>query len=177
MLLHLSTMWFQLSAHLGPYGSSIEDCVFLGLGLCCFMVSHHKDITPGWVECTLCGQWVHDTCMGVTAAAFSLQDDFPCECDCLQNGELKLKSIEYYTTLQVKDLDMDFNMIVDKVAQMHSLRKEFSREANGKNKWALRSGRFGPFTDEFVDTVNTSLITNVGVEKLHLIPNLYMPEV
>lgn len=42
-------------------------------------------------------------------------------------------------------------MIVDKVAQMHSLRKEvFSREANGKLKWALRSGRFGPFTEEFV---------------------------
>lgn len=72
---------------LGPYGSSIEDCAFLGLGLCCFMDSHHKDITLGWVECTLCGQLVHDTCMGVTAAAFSLQDDFPCGCDCLQNGE------------------------------------------------------------------------------------------
>ncbi|XP_071140269.1 uncharacterized protein [Mytilus edulis] len=42
-------------------------------------------------------------------------------------------------------------MIVDKVEQKHSLRKEaFSWEANWKCKWALRSGGFGSFTKEFV---------------------------
>ncbi|CAG2233771.1 TMF1 [Mytilus edulis] len=43
------------------------------------------------------------------------------------------------------------SMIVDKVEQKHSLRKEaFSWEANWKCKWALRSGGFGSFTKEFV---------------------------
>ncbi|VDI38113.1 Hypothetical predicted protein [Mytilus galloprovincialis] len=46
---------------------------------------------------------------------------------------------------------MVLQMIVDKVEQKHSLRKEaFSWEANWKCKWALRSGGFGSFTKEFV---------------------------
>lgn len=45
----------------------------------------------GWVECTLCGQWVHDKCMQVDAAKYSMNDDFPCGCDIIRNGLVPLK--------------------------------------------------------------------------------------
>jgi hypothetical protein len=42
----------------------------------------------GWVECTLCGQWMHDKCMQVDAAKYSMNDDFPCGCDIIRNGHV-----------------------------------------------------------------------------------------
>lgn len=76
-----------MSAHWDLMEAVLRIVCFFALQLCCFLDSHHKVITPGWVECTICGQLVHDICMGVTAATFSLQDDLPCGCDCLQKGE------------------------------------------------------------------------------------------
>ncbi|KAK3108397.1 hypothetical protein FSP39_007156, partial [Pinctada imbricata] len=76
----------------GPYGSHIEECAFQGLGTCKFIpIGFDEEEGAAWVECTLCGQWVHKECMGVTTRDFFEWDDFPCGCDRLVDGEVSLK--------------------------------------------------------------------------------------
>jgi hypothetical protein len=52
----------------------LEECAFLGVGVCAFMDNFNSKESYGWVECTLCGQWVHDKCMQVDAAKYSMND-------------------------------------------------------------------------------------------------------
>lgn len=76
---------------MSPFGTPLEECAFEGLGVCSFMHNFNQDTKPGWVECTLCGQWVHDICMGVEARKYGERDDFPCGCDALRDGRLNLR--------------------------------------------------------------------------------------
>ena len=76
----------------GPHGIHIEECAFEGLGVCAVSLNLNKDVNgQGWVECTLCGQWVHTICMRVDGKKYGINDNFPCGCDALRSGCLPLK--------------------------------------------------------------------------------------
>ncbi|CAC5387649.1 OTUD1 [Mytilus coruscus] len=176
--------------HLGPYGCHLEECAFLGVGVCAFMHNFNSKESYGWVECTLCGQWVHDKCMQVDAAKYSRKDDFPCGCDIIRNGLVPLKrsvsvvlsahqiewSAHYYESLD--NLDYDFKAIVKNVNESITLRNDvFRREGHGRMKFLLRCGRFGPFTEDFIDFVNCCLYKIVKQTEHALVPDIYLPEV
>jgi len=55
------------------------------------MAKANPSVTPMWVECTVCGQWVHDTCMEIDARKIKDDDVFMCGCDKLVDGKLKLQ--------------------------------------------------------------------------------------
>jgi hypothetical protein len=47
--------WTSIPAvcHLSPYGCHLEECAFLGVGVCAFMDNFNSKESYGWVECTL----------------------------------------------------------------------------------------------------------------------------
>ncbi|CAG2190982.1 unnamed protein product [Mytilus edulis] len=66
----------------GPYGAHIEECAFEGLCYCLKTSKANPQHNPSsWVECILCGQWVHDICVHVKAQDIGEDDPFLCGCD------------------------------------------------------------------------------------------------
>lgn len=65
---------FPAVCKLRPYGTHIEECAFLGLGMCAFADGSN----PGKTIC--CGQWVNDVCMGIKAKEYC-SVEFSCGCD------------------------------------------------------------------------------------------------
>lgn len=69
----LLIMFFPAVCKLRPYGTLIEECAFLWLGMWVFADGSN----PGK---TICGQWVNDVCMGIKAKEYC-SVEFSCGCD------------------------------------------------------------------------------------------------
>lgn len=75
----------------GPYGSHQEECAFHGLSCCAYTSNANPGHSPVWVECTLCKQWVHDSCMRIDGKSVRDEDPFLCGCDRLIDGHIYLE--------------------------------------------------------------------------------------
>ncbi|KAL5009316.1 hypothetical protein ScPMuIL_014897 [Solemya velum] len=68
--------------------------------------------------------------------------------------------------------------IINKVQETLSFRKAlFSSEGHGKLKLGMRCGRFGPFSEQFVDDLNANLFPLLPTSEQRKVPDVYTPEV
>lgn len=74
----------------GAFGGHLEECAFEGLSCCTFMSNANPEVIPIWVECTICGQWTHDTCLRISGADIKEDEPFLCGCDRLVQGKVIL---------------------------------------------------------------------------------------
>ncbi|XP_060567161.1 uncharacterized protein LOC132725952 [Ruditapes philippinarum] len=77
----------------GPFGAHLEECAFEGLACCAFMSNANPDLDPIWIECSLCGQWTHDTCLQIQGADIKPEDLFFCGCDRLVDGNFIIERL------------------------------------------------------------------------------------
>ncbi|XP_033739871.1 serine-rich adhesin for platelets-like [Pecten maximus] len=84
---------------LGPFGTHLDECVFEGLQCCTVMHNANPEINPKWIECSRCGQWMHDVCIKMDISNITEEDEFFCGCDRIANEKVKLKRILLLTTL------------------------------------------------------------------------------
>jgi hypothetical protein len=50
-----------------------------------FMSNANSGIDAVMIECTLCGQWVHDACARIDAKKIKEEDPYLCGCDRIDN--------------------------------------------------------------------------------------------
>ena len=132
---------YQLCVKLGRMVYTLKSVPLRDSGVCVLSHNLNEDVNgQGWVECTLCGQWVHKICMGMDGKKYRISDNFPCGCDALCSGCLPLK---FYESLKIEDVSLDFKMVVEEILKNISFRNSlFAAEGNIRLKrireiWAI----------------------------------------
>ncbi|CAG2233270.1 unnamed protein product [Mytilus edulis] len=163
----------------GPYGAHIEECAFEGLSCCIKTSKANPQHNPSWVECTLCGQWVHDICVHVKAEDIGEDDPFLCGCDRLTQTICSLESNDWYNqlTLDLCKSLVNFKDVVEDT-QPSLRRYVFNHDGFRMLRRSLRIGRYGPFqNDNLIDSILEELLKFISREKQNLVPDVYLPEV
>ncbi|CAC5362545.1 unnamed protein product [Mytilus coruscus] len=184
-------VWYATLRHVvpavclpGPFGAHFDECALEGMSCCAFMLNANPDQHSVMVECTLCGQWVHDVCARIDAQKIKEEDPFLCGCDRIENGKFVIKSKEWYTNLSVEHYKsmVDIKDIISDVTP--SLRMFITKNGGFQTLKRQLAQRFGPF--KFEDDDDGKLFDDIlgefakklsGEEKYVTPDTYYLPEV